>query len=203
MPSRWRSLVCADWATQSDGTANSTPTRTRRIFCDTRDKPLIIDTPGMQQILADRTAKRGGENDNWRVPLPDSKIDDLYKGPLGEFVARRAALAKTLAGDEAKRVKGLQKPTVVPWAVNQVYGHARPVYDRLAASGENLRAAQIAALKGKTSDVRHATEAHRKAVRDAVAEALRLASGGGAHPGADELTKTLEAVSLARDLPEQ
>jgi hypothetical protein len=137
------------------------------------------------------------------VPPPDSKIDDLYKGPLGEFVARRAALAKTLAGDEAKRVKGLQKPTVVPWAVNQVYWHARPVYDRLAASGENLRAAQIAALKGKPSDVRHATEAHRKAVRDAVAEALRLASGGGAHPGADELTKTLEAVSLARDLPEQ
>ena len=144
-----------------------------------------------------------GENDNWGVAAPDSKIDDLYKGPLGEFVARRAALAKTLAGDEAKRVKGLQKPTVVPWAVNQVYWHARPVYDRLAASGDKLRAAQIAALKGKANDVRHATEAHRKAVRDAVAEALRLASGGGAHPSADELTKSLEAVSLARNLPEQ
>ena len=136
------------------------------------------------------------------MPPLDPKIDDLYKGPLKEFVARRAALAKTLAGEEARRVKGLQKPTVVPWAVNQVYWHARPVYDRLAASGEKLRAAQIAALKGKANDVRRATEAHRKAMRDAVAEALRLASDRGAHPSADELTKTLEAVSLARDLPE-
>jgi hypothetical protein len=138
------------------------------------------------------------------VPPPlDPKIDDLYKGPLAEFVARRAVLAKTLAGEEARRVKGLQKPTVVPWAVNQVYWHARPVYDRLAVSGEKLRAAQIAALKGKANDVRRATEAHRKAMRDAVAEALRLASESGAHPSADELTKTLEAVSLAPDLPEQ
>ena len=136
------------------------------------------------------------------MPL-DPKIDDLYKGPLKGFVASRTALAKTLAGEEARRVKGLQKPTIVPWAVNQVYWHARPVYDRLAASGEKLRAAQIAALKGKGNDVRHATETHRKAMRDAVAEALRLASDGGARPSADELTKTLEAVSLARDLPEQ
>ena len=137
------------------------------------------------------------------MPPLDSKIDDLYKGPLKEFVASRAALAKTLAGEEARRVKGLQKPTVVPWAVNQVYWHARLVYDRLAASGEKLRAAQISALKGKASDVRRATEAHREAMRDAVADALRLASESGAHPSADELTKTLEAVSLARDLPEQ
>ena len=133
----------------------------------------------------------------------DSKIDELYKGPLKEFVARRAALAKSLTGDEARRVKGLQKPTVVPWTVNQVYWHARPVYDRLISSGEKLRAAQIDALKGRSADVRRATDAHRRALPDAVREALRLASGAGAHPAADDLTKTLEAVSLARDLPEQ
>jgi hypothetical protein len=132
----------------------------------------------------------------------DRLIDDLYKGPLKEFVAGRGALAKTLAGVEAKRVKGLPKPTIVPWAVNQVYWHARPVYDRLVSSGEKLRAAQIDALKGRPADVRRATEAHRKAMADAVTEALRLASGAGTHPGADELTKTLEAVSLARNLPE-
>jgi hypothetical protein len=137
------------------------------------------------------------------MPPLESKIDDLYKGPLEEFVAARAALAKIVAGNEAKQVKALKKPTVVPWAVNQMYWHARPVYDRLAASGEKLRDAQIAALKGKASDVRKATEAHRKAMGEAVAEALRLASGAGVHPGADELTRTLEAVSLARDRAEQ
>jgi hypothetical protein len=137
------------------------------------------------------------------VPPVDSKIDDLYKGPLEEFVAGRAALAKTLAGDDARRVKGLRKPTVVPWAVNQVYWHARPVYDRLVSSGEKLRAAQIDALKGRSADVRRATEAHRKAIAGAVAEALRMASEAGVHPSPDELTRTLEAASLARELPEQ
>jgi len=137
------------------------------------------------------------------VPTLDSKVDDLYKGPLQEFVASRTALAKTLSGDEAKRVKGLQKPTVVPWAVNQLYWHARPAYDRLVSSGEKLREAQIEALKGRSADVRRATEAHRKALADAVTHALRLASAAGAHPGADELTRTLETISLARDHEEQ
>jgi hypothetical protein len=137
------------------------------------------------------------------VPPVDSKIDDLYKGPLEEFVAGRAALAKTLDGDDARRVKGLRKPTVVPWAVNQVYWHARPVYERLVSSGEKLRAAQIDALKGRSADVRRATDAHRKAIAGAVAEALRLASEAGVHPSPDELTRTLEAASLARELPEQ
>jgi hypothetical protein len=158
--------------------------------------PLSVPGKGAVPLFA------RGEHDNGGVPPLDSKIDDLYKGPLTEFVARRTALAKTLTGDEARRVKGLQKPTVVPWAVNQVYWHARPVYERLATSGEKLREAQIAALKGKGSDVRRATEAHRKSMADAVAEALDLASAAGAHPSPDELTKTLEAVSLARELPE-
>jgi hypothetical protein len=137
------------------------------------------------------------------VPPLESQIDDLYKGPLGEFVARRAALARTLKADDARRVKGLQKPTVVPWAVNQLYWHARPVYDRLVSGGERLRAAQIDALKGRATDVRRATDAHRKAMAMAVAEASRHLSGGGAHPSADDLAKTLEAVSLARELPER
>jgi hypothetical protein len=137
------------------------------------------------------------------VPPVDSRIDDLYKGPLEEFVAGRAALAKTLTGDEARQVKALRKPTVVPWAVNQVYWHARPVYDPLVSSGEKLRAAQIDALKGRSADVRRATDAHRKAMAEAAGEALRLALAAGAHPSPDELTKTLEAVSLARELPER
>jgi hypothetical protein len=136
------------------------------------------------------------------MPAIEAKIDDLYKAPLHGFVAARTALAKTLQGQDAQRVKRLQKPTVVPWAVNQVYWHARPVYDRLVSTGQKLRTAQIDALKGRASDVRHATEAHRAAVAAAVAEAVRLASAAGTQPGADELSKTLEAVSLARELSE-
>jgi hypothetical protein len=107
------------------------------------------------------------------VSALDAKIDDLYRLPLAEFTGARNALAKSLTGDEAKRVRKLEKPTVVPWAANQVYWRARSTYDRLMKSGEKLRAAQIAALEGRAADVRAASEAHRRAIADAVAEAER------------------------------
>ena len=135
------------------------------------------------------------------APL-ESSIDDLYKRPLNEFVAERTRLAKTLTGPEAQRVKALKKPTLVPWAVNQVYWHARPVYDRLARSGAALRNAQVAALSGRPANVRGASEAHRKAISEAVAEGMRLASRADARPGADELARIFESVSLTPDPPE-
>jgi hypothetical protein len=127
----------------------------------------------------------------------DDQIDDLYRLPLAEFTSARNLLAKSLTGDAAKRVKALAKPTVVPWAVNQVYWRARATYDRLIKSGERLRAAQIAALEGRPSDAREADAAHRRAIAAAVAEAERMASAGGSQPGADALTRTFEALSLA------
>jgi hypothetical protein len=136
------------------------------------------------------------------VSALESKIDDLYRGPLSEFVAARNALAKSLTGDEAKDVRALAKPTVVPWAVNQVYWHAREAYDRVMKSGEKLRKAQIAALEGRSADVRAATEAHRRAIVDAVGEAQRLSAPAGSAPSPDALTRTFEALSLASAAPE-
>ena len=132
----------------------------------------------------------------------DTKIDDLYRLPLAEFTGARNALAKSLTGDEAKRVRKLEKPTVVPWAANQVYWRARSTYDRLMKSGEKLRAAQIAALEGRAADVRAASEAHRRAIADAVAEAERLSAGAGAKPSPDALARTFESLSLATHPPE-
>jgi len=132
----------------------------------------------------------------------ESSIDRLYQGPLAEFVSARTALAKTLAktpggSDDAKRVKALQKPAAAAWAVNQVYWHARPFYDRLIKSGAALRAAQISALGGRAADLRGAAEVHRKALAAAVKEAQGLASSAGVNPNPDSLTQTLEALSLA------
>jgi hypothetical protein len=135
------------------------------------------------------------------VAALESSIDDLYKLPLGEFTAARNALAKSLKGDEAKRIRGLVKPTAVPWAVNQVYWRARGAYDRLMKSGEKLRAAQIAALEGRATDVRAAGDAHRRAIGDAVAEAERLAAASGTRPGTDALSHTFESLSLAASAP--
>jgi hypothetical protein len=132
----------------------------------------------------------------------DDRIDDLYKRPLAEFTSARNALAKTLAGDDAKRVKALAKPTVVPWAVNQLYWHARKAYDRLLDKGARLRKAQLAALSGKgdANALREATDAHRAAVAEAARETNRIAGTGAQH--LDPLTRMLEALSLATEPPE-
>jgi hypothetical protein len=128
----------------------------------------------------------------------ESRIDDLYKLPPDEFVPARNALAKSLAGDEAKAVKALTKPTVVPWAVNQLYWHDHDVYGRLVKAGEKLREAQLTALKGKSSDVRGATNTHRQAVAEAVKAASELAAAAGVHPDPDALARMFEALSLQK-----
>jgi hypothetical protein len=134
---------------------------------------------------------------NVGVSALDDKIDDLYRQPLDAFIDARTALAKTLSGADAQRVRKLAKPTVVPWAVNHVYWHDRPVYDAVLKSGEKLRKAQVAALEGKSADIRAAADAHRAAIAQAIKSADRLAASAGSKPGADALMRTFEALSLA------
>ncbi len=135
--------------------------------------------------------------DNVAVSSLDDQIDDLYRQPFDAFIEARTALAKTLSGADAQRVKRLAKPTVVPWAVNQVYWQARRVFDVLLDTGASLRKAQVAALEGRKADVRAASDAHRRAVADAGAEAVRLADAAGSKPSPDALMRTFEALSLA------
>jgi hypothetical protein len=137
----------------------------------------------------------------------ESAIDALYQEPLGSFTSARNALAKTLRGADATRVKQLKKPTVVPWAVNQLYWKSRHTFERLLKSGKALRAAQIGALQGSrgaasAADIRKAADAHRAALADAVDEAARLARQADASPDPEPLSRMLEAVSLAADRPE-
>jgi len=132
----------------------------------------------------------------------DDRIDELYRGPLNDFTAARNALVKEHRGADASRLRKLAKPTVVAWLVNQVYWQSRKIYDELIKSGEKMRHAQIAALEGKKADVRATSDAHRRAIADAVKEAERLAEQSGAHPSPDALMRTFEALSLAAEPPE-
>jgi hypothetical protein len=147
-------------------------------------------------------ARRVPFTDNVGVSALESKIDDLYQQPLHTFIEKRTALAKSLSGDDAKRVRALTKPTVVPWAVNQVYWRARAIYDTVIKSGERLRKAQIAALEGRKADVRSASDEHRRALADAVKMAERLAGAGGSSPSPEALMRTFEALSLAPERPD-
>jgi len=131
----------------------------------------------------------------------DSRIDALYQGPLENFTASRNALAKTLSGDTRKQVSALPKPLAIPWIVNQVYWHAREVYDELLAAGKKLRTAQVGALQGRSPDIRSASDRHAEALTKAMSEATRLAKAGGVQPQADALRRMFEAISTRASLP--
>jgi hypothetical protein len=136
------------------------------------------------------------------VSTIDDRIDALYTLPLAEFTAARNALAKSLAGADRDRVKSLQKPTTVAWAVNLLYWRERKTFDRLRRTGQALRAAQVAALKGRPADIREATSGHREALADAVSCARQLAADSGAAPDTDALSRMLEALSVSPERPE-
>jgi hypothetical protein len=139
--------------------------------------------------------------DNDCVAPTDRDINALYQLPLSEFTAARNALAKRASGDTKTRISRLKKPAVIPWAVDQVFWNAKPVYDRLRQRGQALRTAQIAALKGKASDVRAASTAHRAAVTDAVKRAAAIAGAAGLKPNSEHLARMFEAISLSPSEP--
>ncbi|HEX6203898.1 MAG TPA: hypothetical protein VF100_12910 [Thermoanaerobaculia bacterium] len=75
----------------------------------------------------------------------------LYHGPLADFVAARAALARQLrqAGDpRAAEVRTLRKPSLSAWAVNQLFAHEAGDMAALIDAGERTRRAQQAAAEG-------------------------------------------------------
>lgn len=123
-------------------------------------------------------------------------------------------------------MKALAKPTVIPWAINQVFWRARSIWDRLIDAGSALRGSQLAALAGepaaagpsrpaKPGGAKRSAKAsgvsgkgrtdlatdHRRAVADAVHQAVRAAAEAGLQPAVDQLTRTLEAISLAASPP--
>lgn len=149
------------------------------------------------------------------MPSLDQQIDALYQLPRGEFTAARNALAKTLTGTAATRIKALAKPAILPWAVNQLYWQARALYERMIKSGGAVRTAQLAALKTaqqktpKPADIakhrdaiERALETHRSAIADAVARVLEIAAQAGSRIDAHEASAMLQTLSLAPKLPE-
>ena len=135
---------------------------------------------------------------------PDDAIDRLYGLALEEFIPARDALSRELrdAGrrGEATAVKGLSKPTVAAWAVNQAVRSQPPAARELWEAGDALAAAQQAVLSGKGSgaDLREAAERERTAV-DPLVEAARglLTSSGGdlSETTIDRVRSTLHAAA--------
>lgn len=133
----------------------------------------------------------------------DEAVDQLYALDPADFVAARNELARRLRkeGDRALagEVAKLRRPSPAAWAVNQLARRHRAELEELVRLGEQLRAAQEAALAGDASvDLRRATRARRDAVSRLAQTAEELfaerGAGGAAH--AAEVVATLEAASL-------
>jgi hypothetical protein len=125
-------------------------------------------------------------------------IDALFELPPDQFTKARDELAARLEGDRAKEVKKLRRPTVAAWVVNLLAHLETDRLKELVAVGDRLRAAQRAALSGRSGDeLRDAGEERRGLVRDLAERANRLleARGSGSPSSMDEVAATLEAAS--------
>ena len=83
-------------------------------------------------------------------------VDRLYRLPPDEFVAARDELARQLRSsgdrDQAADVKGLRRPSVAAWALNQVARQRPDDIEALIDIADELRRAQEQALTGGDAD---------------------------------------------------
>jgi hypothetical protein len=143
--------------------------------------------------------------------LADAQVgDELFGLPPEEFVAARDELARRLRregeAEAAKRVKGLRRPPLSAWAVNQLARRPGAGLGPLLAAGERLRAAHQAALAGEgAAELRAAAKAEREAVAALVQAALELLREAG-HPTTDatrnRVAATLHAAAASPEAAE-
>jgi hypothetical protein len=136
--------------------------------------------------------------------------DELYALPPAEFTSARDERAKALRKDgdreAANEVKGLRKPTVAAWALNQLARQRREDVDTLLAAGEDLRAAQEELLGGgERSAFQEAAARERELVAKLSADGAALAREAGERAGGlqEKLAATLHAASLDEDTAEE
>jgi hypothetical protein len=125
------------------------------------------------------------------------EIDRLFALPLDEFTSARNELARRLkqAGDAeaAEAVRGLAKPTVAAWAVNQLARREPEAVRALLNVAARLRSAQERALGGERAadSLRAAQSEEREVIRDLTRRAEQILR----QEGRTASGQTLERVS--------
>ena len=140
-------------------------------------------------------------------PDLEAELESLYEVAPDRFVAARDDLVRRLRAakrrEDAAAVKGLRRPTVAAWALNQLPRTRGDDVRRLIEEGDEVRRVQQELLAGGDRNrLRDATTA-RRATRDALVDAALAALAG--HPRTspeahrDDVLDTLEAASLDPD----
>ncbi|MFN7972958.1 MAG: hypothetical protein U0166_11510 [Acidobacteriota bacterium] len=129
----------------------------------------------------------------------DAALDALYQAPLDAFTRTRSELAKDLKktdSEGAARVKGIAKPSISAWAVNQLRYRAGAELRRAFEAGQKLREVQTGGEGGA------AIAAAQQVLRRTIDELMTMAEGlldEGGHPATEatmaRVRKTLDALS--------
>jgi hypothetical protein len=134
------------------------------------------------------------------VPELEAELDGLYALLPADFTHARNDLAQRLkqAGqvDAAARVKQLRKPTVPLWAVNQLARRHPDEVRALLDAGNQLRAAQQAALRGESQELRTATAEERKLLRNLTQRGEELLQEAGHSADPKRIAGTLRAAAV-------
>lgn len=124
--------------------------------------------------------------------------DELFALPLGQFTARRNALAAQAraAGDRsaAEEIKGLRRPTVVGWLVNQLVRQDPGQLRELLELGEALRDA-TAGLQGQ--QLRQLGVQQRQLISALVSRAGQIAGAAGQPVGEEALRGVADTLQAA------
>jgi hypothetical protein len=127
----------------------------------------------------------------------EREIDGLFDLPLDEFTAARNALAKRLKADgdadTAEAVRGLAKPSVAAWTVNQLARRDPEAVRSLLNVAARLRSAQGRSLQGErvADELRAAQAEERDVIRKLTRGAEAVLQSAGRPAGGT----TLERVS--------
>lgn len=142
------------------------------------------------------------------MPL-EERIDELFALPPDAFTVARDALVTELraAGDRggADRVKGLRKPTMAAWALNQVARRDASGLERLRQAGEELARAQRRVVSGlDPAALRTAQQRRWQVTAGLLAQALEVLREAGVPPDphTDAVRGGLDAAALDAELGE-
>jgi hypothetical protein len=134
------------------------------------------------------------------------EIDRLFDLPLDEFTSARNELTRQLKQDgeaeTAEAVRGLAKPTVAAWAVNQLARREPEAVRALLNVAARLRSAQERALTGERAAdaLRAAQSEEREVIRDLTRRAEKiLHDEGRAASGQmlERVSSTLRAAAVS------
>jgi hypothetical protein len=126
-----------------------------------------------------------------------SDVDELFALPLEEFTAARNALAKRLKqdgdADAAEQVRGLPKPSVAAWTVNQLARAEPDAVRSLLNVAARVRSAQERSLQGeRTADELRAAQAEEREVIRTLTRSAEAVLREGGRPASGT---TLERVA--------